>query len=501
MSQPKAKTPAAAKPAAAKPAAKPAAAKPAPKVAAKPAAAAEPKAAAPAPAGDQPAAAVPKADNLAEAPANGEHAAAAAEKKTRQQLTSILAISISQARCQTHLKHNLGDEGTEKSIKELRQQLKAAKEQKDAPKEKALKAAIADLSKTLVRISSETPIAVAVVMDSMVKELIRHGMDQAIAGDRKIVEVAHLHDGSPEGLLYHPLFAKLPSITEYNPDHEEELRKERAAANKAAKEAREAKKAAADEKKTAAKGAKGAKGAKAAAPEQPEDDEDEDDHAEHTKTTFFTYVENALKAVKKDDPYRTMRVSNRVREYLSELVTEGIARIARLARLLVQKVVVVRTMNADHIKATISFLMADGGRSAGQIAEVEGQIDAKLEVYHDHLKSEKDKKAAGLDADRKAENERKRLEADLSRKKKQAELAKKRALEASQKAQELAAETEKLEPIVAANQVAAKAKADAAAAVEAAKAAEADAGDGADGGDGDAPLLAADDPLGALTGQ
>jgi hypothetical protein len=407
---------------------------------------------------------VPKPNTIAETPqaaaASGPGAEAPVEKKTRQQLTNVLNINISQARCATHLKQNLGDEEIEDQIKELRKALKAAKDTKNAAKEAELKASIADLSKVLCRISSDTPIAAAVTMDCMVKEMIRHGMDHAIAGDRKIVEVSHLHDGTPEGMLHYPLFCKLPSFVEYNPDHEEELRKERAMANKAAKEAREAKKAALEEKKAAAKGGpkQSPKGAPKAAAVLEEEDDGEDDHAEHTKTTFFTYVENALKTVKKDEPYRTMRVSNRVREYLSDLVAEGIARLANLARIVVQQVMGVRTMNADHIKAIVHLLMADGGRSIEQIDEVKSQIDVKLDIYHTHLKTEKEKKAASLDSVRKADLEKKRLEAEFLRKNKQIENAKKRAAEASQKAETLTAEANKLEPIVAANQAAAALK-------------------------------------------
>jgi hypothetical protein len=429
--------------------------------------------------------AVPKADDIAEPkavpveaaangghpaaapPANGEHLAngelpeppGEEKKKTRQQLTNVLTISISHARCATHLKRDLGDEEVEGEIKGLRKELKAAKAAGDPAQEKALRARIAGLSKELVRISSETPIAAAVVMDCLVKELFRYGMDQAIAGDRKIMEVAHLHDGNPEGMLHYPLFNKLPSFAAYNADYEEELRKERAAQNKAAKEAREAKKAAALEK---AGGRPGAGRAPRAGRPAPEDDDDSEEAAAeglHTKTTFFTYVENALKTVKRDEPYRTMRVSNRVREYLSELVAEGLARLANLARIVVQQVVCVRTMNAAHIGAVVHMLMADEGRSDAQIAEVKRQIDEKLAVYHDHLRSEKEKKAAALDAAKKTELERKKLEADLLRKKKQAELATKRAIEASQKARELTAETDKLEPLVAANRATAEAAA------------------------------------------
>jgi len=453
------------KPAAAKAAPKPTATK-APAARATAAAASKGLVSAPAP---KPAATAP---TKAPTPPAGGAAESPATKKTRQQLTNILHINISQARCATHLKQNLGDEETEAGIKALRAELK---DTKDAGRVAEIKASIAALAKTLVRVSSDTSIATAVVCDILVKELLRRGMEQAIASDRKIVEVGHYHDGDPSSMLCYPLVSKLPSFAGFDPDHEEELRKKRAAANKAAKDAKEAKKAA-EEKKPAPRVGGKAAAAKAAAlaAEAAEEEEEEGEVAEHTKTTFFTYVENALKSVKKDPPYSTMRVSNRVREDLSTIVTEALARLATLSRIIVQGVMNVRTMNADHIKAVVRLLMVDEGRSDEQIAHVIDQIDDKVDMFHSHVKSEKIKKAAALDPDKKAEVENKKLEADLLRKKKQTELAKKRAIEQAQKAKTLTAEASALAPIVAANQAAAKAKAEATA-VAKAEAAEGDA--------------------------
>jgi hypothetical protein len=361
------------------------------------------------------------------------------DKKSRVQLATVLSINISQARCATHLKQNLGDETIEGEIKELRKALKTSKASGEAGEQTALKAQIAEKAKALVRISSETPIASAVIWDSAVKELLRHGMDQAIASDRKIVDASHIHDGTPESLVHYPLYSKCEIWRSYDPEHEEELKKGRAASNKVAKEVREAKKA--SEEKGGRKG-KAAAPAPAPAPAGvPPAPEEEDDDGEASKTTFCTYVENALKTVKKDDPYKSMRVSNRVREYLSELVAQGLARQALLARIIVQRVMGVRTMNTDHVKAVVHMLMADEGRTPEQIEAVTSSIDEKLGVYHDHLQSEKEKKAAALDDDKKQDNEKKKREAELGRKKKQIEQAKRRAVEAAQKAKELTAET------------------------------------------------------------
>ena len=375
-------------------------------------------------------AAIPPADP----PIAAAAAAAAGDDSTRirVQLAHVIGVDVSQARCATHLKQNLGDEAVEGEVKELRAALKLVKESGGDPE--VIKTQIANKSKMLVRISGETPIAAAVIWDGAVKELLRHGMDQAIAAGKKIVDTTHLHEGSPPSLVYFPLYSKCEGWMGYNQNHEEDLKKERTATNKAAKDIKKAADGkAADEKPPAPR---------------VEAEECEEDN-ESMKTTFYTYVENALKTVKKDEHYKNMRVSNRVREYCSELVAQGIARQALLARIIVQRIMGVRTMNADHVKAVVHVLMADEGRTVDQINLVTGQIDEKLKLYHEHLTDEKDKKVALFDETKKGEVDRKKREFDLTRKKKQAELAKKRAIEAAQKAKDLNAETALLEPIVA----------------------------------------------------
>lgn len=351
---------------------------------------------------------------VAATPADGKAEVDEAGKK-RVQMASVLNISISQARCAAWLKKELSDGDNETQLAALRAELKTAGT--DQKKVDELKAKIAALSKKSVRLSSDTPIAAAVVMDAVVIELVRHAMDQAIASDRKIVDVAHVHEGNPSSLVYYPIFSKLPSYVGYSPEHEKELHEKQAAINKAVKEAREAKK-------------NGAADAKAA----PQGDEE----GEHTKTTFTTYVENALKTIKEEETYAAMRISNRMREYLSDLIIEGLARLAMLSRIIVQGVMVVRTMNADHVKAIIHLLMADEGRTEEQIDAVKAHIDEKLEVYHSHLKSEKEKKADAMTDEEKA----KKAEAENARKLKSVELAKTRADAAAAKAALLAKEIE-----------------------------------------------------------
>jgi len=351
--------------------------------------------------------------------------------KSRQQLSQILQINISQARCATHLKQNLGDNETEQKIKDIRNKLKTATDEKEVAE---LKASITQLSRLLVRISSETPIATAVVLDCMVKEQLIHGMTQANLKDRKIVEISHLHSGKSSDLIYYALIQNCKTYTGYNEEKEDALRQERGVLNKAAKEARLTKKA-----------ADGTEVVPEAAPAEGVAAEAVED-AESPKTTFFTYVENALKSLKKVEAYKTMRVSNRVREYLSDIVAETITMIAELSRIIVQDVVEVRTMNAGHVKAIVRILMTYGGQKASQ-SIVTKQIDEKLEVYRSHLLVEKEKKNNNISEEAKQELKKKQTADELARKKKQMEMIRTRAVTSAQRVKTLQAETLELEKV------------------------------------------------------
>jgi len=333
------------------------------------------------------------------------------ESHGRIQLANVLHINISQARCATHLKQHLGDDAIETQVKALRAELKTAQDKGDAAAVTTLREKIAAAGKSLVRISSETPIAVAVVWDCVVKELLRRGMDRAIAADRKIVDVTHLHEGdAAAALTLSPLYSKCQLWSSFNVEQENALKKERAAAPKVEE----------------------------APVEGAEDDE-------QSKNSFYTYVENALKTVKRDEQYKTMRVSNRVREYVAELVTQGIGRNTALSRIIVQRIVGVRTMNADHIKVVVNMLMADSGRSETEINTITKLIDEKLALYHNHLQSERAKKVRTLDADQQAALAQKNKDITLARKKKQAELLRKRAVDNANAAKALIAEVSTLE--------------------------------------------------------
>ena len=334
------------------------------------------------------------------------------EKRIRLQLTSILGVNISHARCLSHLKYHLTDTTTESQIKEVRGQVKNAAE---ADKE-ALRSKITELSKNVVRISSETPIAVATICDSFVKEFIRHGMNQVLTTDRKNVDIKHLHTGDLKELVYYSIFKNLPSFMNFDQAQEDELRKERAAVNKSKKDA-----------------------------STVIAEVESDDETTVTKTSFITYVENAIKSIKKEEVYSSLRINTRVREYLSDLVSELIMRIAVLSKIVVQNIMNVRTMNADHIKSIIHLILADDKHTDARIASVLDSIGDKLKLYQDHTKNEREKKVLLLDDATKELNETQRVAKELEKKKKQADVVQQRAADTAEKAKTLKLEVDELE--------------------------------------------------------
>lgn len=258
------------------------------------------------------------------------------EKKTRQPISEMLELGISPARCNHHLRSNIH---------------------------------------STLRVSGTAPVAVATICDLLTTEMLKHGMDQAMAANRKIVEVRNYHTGDLSKYVTYPLFQSLKSYTEYSEAHEEALKAEQSAQNKAAKEAREAKKLAA-----------------ATQEEKPAEPTEQVKTPGEGEASFVTYVENVLKTLKGDEKYASMRVSNRVREDLSDIIIETVERFARLTEELVTKTMKVRTIGAVHILAVLRLLMVDSCRSSEQIASLETLVNTKVNVYLQHRDQSDDEK-------------------------------------------------------------------------------------------------------------
>ena len=312
-------------------------------------------------------------------------------------------------------------QGEDTTLAQKRAELKTKKEQqKSSSSPKKFDAAIAtltkeieDISSGIVRIGGDAPIAMASIANYVTLDLLRYAMDQTIAAGRKIVEVGSLHSGDLTQISVWPLIRTLPAIKNYDAETEEALRKERAAANKAAKAAR------LEAKKTNGAAAKA-----------------EEPAPSSTMTTFNTYVDNATKAVKKDEAYKAMRVSNRLREVISLAVAELVSSLSKMARVAVLELLHVRTLTASHLKSLVKILYV----SEDEDSSLSEYVQEKLDLYNAHLKSEKARKWDQMDDLKKAELEMKTLAAETARKEKRAADARATAIKAAQLAKRLAAE-------------------------------------------------------------
>lgn len=443
-------------------------------------------------------------------------------KKKRHQLTHVLGLDISQARVSAHLKAHFSNKSTADETKKLRQEIKRLEEQKLAPadidkliadmkanqaklaerKEKKpgnnkglasganigrriveltalrakLAAAPADVAAVdaqlalkkkeveemdkVVRLSHDASIVTTAAIDYVIKDLIRHGFQQAQAAGSRCFEVNHVHMGAVEKLSVYPLVHNLHEFRTYTPEGEKEIERLQTEENKRVKEQREAKKAKAagtagatagakaggDAAPTGAAAATTAGGKKAAtgapapapAPFGATHDEDEDELHE---TTFYTYVDNAIRSVKKDDEnYNGIRISTRAREYGSELITQFIKNMADLAEIVVRDMVKSRTLNANHIIAILRMILVNENRSAEEIDAFMEFLDQNLVKYNTHSESEKARKVASMDADKQRELEASLREKEVVRKRKALESAQKRAAESAAAAQRLADE-------------------------------------------------------------
>jgi hypothetical protein len=336
------------------------------------------------------------------------------ERKPRHLMTHTLSMAISPARCQSHMKANLTPPNAETDLAEKRAAHKAA----TGAAAVAIKAEIDAITATIVRIGGDAPVAMAAMADFIVKSAMRHSMDQTMLAKYRMADVSSLHAGDPTVLDFWPLVCNLEAIKTFDPENEAALKVQRAAANKVLKEAREK-----------------AKESGAAEPPPPKEEEG-DGHG--PTTTFHTYVDSAMKCIKGEEKYTTMRVAHRLRDVLSAVVAELVERFSLIAKVSVIDFLGVRTLNAKHLQAIIkiAFIAKTGDEADPGMLELLAYIDAKVDLYNQHLASEKDRKLAEMEPAKKAELEAKEAEAAKAKKKRE-------TISMAQKAQVLAQKAKK----------------------------------------------------------
>lgn len=374
------------------------------------------------------------------------------DNKKRQQLTEILGISISPARCSSHIKKNLANKDVDLEIHNLREKIKVTADEVQRNK---YKDDLNILSQKVVRISNETSTVVAVICNGFVEDLLKHSINETIANNKKMVDINYIMSGNHKKNLYYSIYHKLPTFANYNPVTYEENRKKKSDENKKIK--------------------KNKKDVDSVVPDSVVPDvvpdvvvpdsvvpdsvvtdsvvsdvvlesvvvDENSDNSDDGKTTFNTYIDAALKNVKKDLQFAEnikIRISIEVRDFLSDMIIECIKRITTLSRIFVQQIMGVRTMNANHIRAIVHMFMKDEGNTDDEINTVIKNIDDKIDLFQKHVVSEKANKWAELDEPTKQKLLVQQTEKNLSKKKRDLLLAEKRATEAAERVKKLSQE-------------------------------------------------------------
>lgn len=238
-------------------------------------------------------------------------------------------IHISRARCEWYMRNLISDNVIELEIKELKESLKSLTVEDET---KVVKGKINDLNKKIFRISHYAPTVVSIICDTVVKDLIKFGINQVNQSGKKTLDILHFQSDSIKSLRYYSLISNSSVLNNI------ELLK-----------------------------TKKVEGEDVAVSTEAVD-----------TMTFNTYIVNAINDVKKDNDTKII-VGTRVKKFLSDLVIELIKRIMVITKSLLKTIINVRTIVPEHIKAIINVLLVDSNTSTNEIDELMKLIDLKME--------------------------------------------------------------------------------------------------------------------------
>ena len=259
--------------------------------------------------------------------------------ENKKPLLSNGSIHISRARCEWYMRHYISDDVVEGKIKELKESLKTLTSEDEI---KNTKTTIDGLNKGLFRVSHYAPTAVAIVADTVVKDLVRYGINQVTQSGKKTLDISYFQTENIKSLRYYSLFGNIVNVL-----------------NAAALvEVADSKK----KKDT----------------EGVEETEQQVD-TQSDGMTFNTYITNAINDIKKEIDTTKIIIGTRVKKYLNDLVIELIKRIVIITKSLLKSIINVRTIVPEHIKAVTNIFLLDGNALNTDIDDLLKFIDEKVE--------------------------------------------------------------------------------------------------------------------------
>jgi hypothetical protein len=261
---------------------------------------------------------------------------------------------------------------------------------------------VAALSRERTRFSSEASVALSIIADMTVRELAVHAMNSVLLAEKKIIHPEHLHGEGVTKLSLYPLFGTLPSFAKKAAEFAAKKAQEdkdnslQVALKEAEKEFKRKYAASLAKKKAGAVVAPAAPApapvpAPAVAAEPVVEDDEADDENGDSKTSFRFYVGQVCKQIIKETPkYQVwteavaadpvkgtpevpstpvldkngqikamVRISTDIRDHLSDIVVDEIARISTLTQLTANDMNN-KTISEEAILSAVKKLLVDG---------------------------------------------------------------------------------------------------------------------------------------------
>ena len=252
------------------------------------------------------------------------------------------------------------------------------------------------LSKQKVRLSNDAAVALSVVCDVTINQIVNHTMENAVKSNKKIMQISHVYENNVDKLSTYSLIKTLPSFVK----NEQEIKSAELAERNAEMISFAVEKAKKDmikefnikvpkkDKKKDTAEVSTASPAVEEAAEQKSQDESND-----SKTSFKFYVHKACKKIaESDEKYAGIRVSTSIKDYLSDLLVELIQRLSTLI-LLTAASMKNKTINNVAIMRAVELIMIDGHRPVESLKFKETEITNPQLLKEETKKRDEEKKA------------------------------------------------------------------------------------------------------------
>jgi hypothetical protein len=258
---------------------------------------------------------------------------AKAVKKTLNAVTGD--IHISKPRSEHYLRKYILDDVIDLKLRECKEQQKTLSDE-NSNEFIENKKKIDELNKQLFRTNQYTPYAISIICDIAFKELVSHGFTQVLQSGKKTLDVSHFYSGDFNGLSTFSIIKNLPTYANFDLSLESKKKKE--------------------------------------------DEVEIQELVESTNMSFVTYITNGILWLKTEKNIN-ITIGTKVKKYLSDLVIDLIRKLSLITKILL-KVMSVRTITPNHIKAAVHILLIEGNVSDQICESILSTIDEKMALFH-----------------------------------------------------------------------------------------------------------------------